>query len=297
MIEGRSLVTERGSGRFWPFHFWPPLAVTRQLVAAAQQNLSASNNLNQITNPPENLNQNIGNNILLDVEATLNVRIGARYIFAGTNYESVPVTDLRQLPELAPAVSNTPATTDPTIETTPNLPTFTINNVAVSYSTIFDAAATPPVTADSNSHAQAQIAVNDQRNLRYGVTANEEAIQNLIHAALRLRASGQPEAGTTPITLAQRREFLTTARTLAETALNQLRDLQVTISQNLADFEVHRQAHIDTNLILEDSLARIYNVDVNVAATQMASLQTQIQASYSVIGRQNELSLLNFLRQ
>ena len=42
-------------------------------------------------------NEILANNMLLDAESNLNIEIGGRYLYAGTNYTTAPVNNLRNL--------------------------------------------------------------------------------------------------------------------------------------------------------------------------------------------------------
>ena len=155
--------------------------------------------------------QTLSTNLLIEVEANLNLEIGDRFLFAGTRFDTAPVIDLRSLPVYTTndlGVANT-------IETANDIPTFIVDsggaNTAVSYHT------QGANTQDARSYQQVSLTVADDATLTYGITAADPAFQNLIESITRLRSSAQ--AG---LTEAEREQFLAEASTAAQTARDQL---------------------------------------------------------------------------
>ncbi len=226
----------------------------------------------------------LSKNLLIEVEANLNLEIGDRFLFAGSRFDVAPVIDLRSLPIYTTndlGVANT-------IETANSIPTFTVDsggaNTAVSYHT------QGPNTQDPRSFNQVALTVADGALLTYGITATDPAFQNLIESIVRLRSSTQ--AG---LTEAQREQFLAEASTAAQTARDQIRQLQAKNGLNLSRLQDQRENHKNFINISKIALDDIKLVDDATAAAEISALSAQVQASFTVISTRRQLSLVNFL--
>lgn len=223
-------------------------------------------------------------NILVEIEANLNIEIGERFLFGGTRFDTAPVVELSSLPTYTAndiGIANT-------VETANDIPTYTVDaggaNTAVSYHT------QGPNTVDARSYERVNLTIADNITVGYGLTANEEAFQNLIEASIRFRSAAQPG-----LTSAQREAFLSEAETLSLSARDQLRQLQSTNGLNLARLSQQTDAHNSFISISQIALDDITLADDATAAAELASLTSQIQASFTTIGRRSQFSLVNFL--
>ncbi|MDF1749386.1 MAG: hypothetical protein P1V34_10990, partial [Alphaproteobacteria bacterium] len=72
-------------------------SILESLVAVVTDALNAAEPLS--TNDPDfpNTTTVLANNFMLEVEANLNIKLGDRFIFAGTNFSDAPLRDLRTL--------------------------------------------------------------------------------------------------------------------------------------------------------------------------------------------------------
>ncbi|WP_259783138.1 flagellin [Aestuariispira ectoiniformans] len=230
----------------------------------------------------------IADNLMLNLEANLNLDIGGRYLFAGTNYNSAPVKDLRQLSLYT--TNDLPPTAGNTIEGANQIPQHTVDaggtNTVESYHNSFTASG----TIDANAWKQVEISVSDHQTITYGITATDDAFQNTVEALLRFKSATQ-----SGLTEDQRKQFLSDARTIADTARTQLRQLQTTNGVVINELQDTKDLH--TNFINNSqiNLDGLTNVDPAAAATELSALQTLIQSSYAAISRQSQLSLVNFL--
>ena len=107
---------------------------------------------------------------------------------------------------------------------------------------------------------------------------------------MRLRSSAQ--AG---LTEAQREQFLGEASTAAQTARDQLRQLQSRNGLALNRMLDQKENHANFINISQIALDEITLADDATAAAEISTLSAQIQASFSTIARRRELSLVNFL--
>ena len=228
--------------------------------------------------------ETLATNLLIEVDANLNLEIGDRFLFAGTRFDTAPVANLRALPVYTTndlGVANT-------VETANDIPTFIVDsggaNTAVSYHT------QGPNTQDARSYEQVGLTVTDDALLTYGITATDPAFQNLIESIVRLRSSAQ--AG---LTEAEREQFLAEASTVAQTARDQIRQLQATNGLNLARIQDQKENHENFINISKIALDDIKLVDDATAAAEISALSAQVQASFTVISTRRQLSLVNFL--
>lgn len=226
----------------------------------------------------------LSTNLLIEVEANLNLEIGDRFLFAGTRFDVAPVVNLRNLPTYTTndlGVANA-------IETANDIPTYIVDsggaNTAVSYHT------QGPNTQDPRSFEQVSLTVADDAVLTYGITATDPAFQNLIESIVRLRSAAQ--AG---LTEAERETFLAEASTAAQTARDQLRQLQATNGLNLSRLQDQKDNHQNFINISQIALDDIKLVDDATAAAEISALSAQVQASFTVISTRRQLSLVNFL--
>ncbi len=222
--------------------------------------------------------------VLVEIEANLNIEIGERFLFAGSRFDTAPVVELTSLPLYTAndiGVANA-------VETANDIPTYTVDsggaNTAVSYHT------QGPNTVDARSYDSAKLTIADNISVSYGITANESAFQKLIDATIRFRSSAQ--AG---LTSAERESFLSEAQTLAQSARDELRQLQSINGLNLARLKQQTDAHNAFISISQIALDDITLADDATSAAELSSLSSQIQASFTVISRRAQLSLVNFL--
>jgi len=226
----------------------------------------------------------LATNLLIEVEANLNLEIGDRFLYAGTRFDTDPVIDLRTLPIYTAndiGVANA-------IETADNIPTFIVDNgganTAVSYHT------QGPNTQDPRSFDQVAVTIADDALLTYGITATEPAFQNLIESLVRLRSSTQ--AG---LTEAQRETFLAEASNAAQSARDELRQLQSRNGLALNRLIDQKETHESFINISQVALDDITLADDATAAAEISTLSAQIQASFTTIATRRQLSLVNFL--
>ncbi len=328
------------------------------LVESADNLIKATNNsIGNNAGLPEGLNTELANNLLRDIEATLNTAYGGRYIFGGTTFDKAPVKDLTLLPTLDTSTltpvnqsvliyNGVTATLaqNGTSQLGPILPFFrnkiipagaqNVNNLGqagvssfeftsnnFSYLNDFGADAnsatnrlsttnfTPlfnddvfvarATTTELQKSAQlnevTKLRVNDQRLVEYGFTATEPAFQKLIHAAMNLKAAAQKVNGA-DLPGEQARAFVDAARIEAQDALLGLRQLQVETAQIDDRLNNYNTLHSDFLNLTNDALGVLTGVDSSEVAVRLSNLQTLLQASYSAIGKQQSLSLVNYLK-
>ncbi|HZT89950.1 MAG TPA: flagellin [Stellaceae bacterium] len=204
----------------------------------------------------------------LDVTTTLNTQVGNRYIFAGTRYNTPPVLDINSLP--APGAPTAFAAV-----TSPLLP---------AYDT--DAAANPGGEASAWAQSTATIAASE--TISYGVSSNDTPIQQLVYA-LQNAAAATNSSGATQA------QYVSLAQDAVQQAIAGLQNLQAKNGAVMSQVNNTQTAQKQSVATLTGMLNGITGVDTTKVSVQIASLQTQMQASYRVTSTLLNLSLANYL--
>lgn len=208
------------------------------------------------------------NGLNVDVSATLNTQVGNRYIFSGTRYGTPPVLDIGSLaPLAAPAPFAAVAS--------PLLP---------AYDT--DAAAHP--AGEPSAWAQPTVTIAPDESISYGITSNDPAIQQLVFAL-------QNASAATTATGATQSQYVSLAQSAVEQALSGLQTLQARNGANITQVSSAQTAQQQSVTTLTNILDGITGVDTTQLSAQIASLQTQMEASYKVTSSLLNLSLANVL--
>ena len=236
-----------------------------KLSKVATDSLSSVNTLDYNTSTNTSLGQQM-TDFLSDISYYLNQKVGQRYVFAGTGTRltTPPVIDLTTLP-VPPVAPDTAPVVSPTLPTS-------------------DTAA-PGVDVQAYTHDTVNI--DDGLQITYGITSTEQGMQNLILGVRWAYAATQSATNFTA--------YMSTARGLLTTAVQQLRDLQASNAANqnrLADVTTTHNTLISN---LTTSTQDIQNVDSAEVATKITFTQSQLEASYSVTARIAQLSITRYL--
>lgn len=229
--------------------------------------LNALNNSNgddlQIAAEAGNFRQQVAN--------LLNVQVDGRYLFAGSRTDVKPV----ELDGWSPPPNLIPPLTLP------------LPQVASDY-----------YQGDAVQHTAE---VDADLTVTYGITADEDAFEYVLRAMQYVETAGAPP----------NRDALESALALVNTALGtetpnaargaapiqrDLADLRSLIGTSRRAIEEANTRHEEFTLHLEQNIGDIQSVDVAKALTELSSQQTQLEASYTMLSRLSQLSLLNFLK-
>lgn len=164
---------------------------------------------------------------------------------------------------------------------------------------------TPPLTqytAEYYRGDQTRLAVDADTNLSvtYGVTADEDAFEYVLRAMHYVQISGP---GVDKTTLETALALVNTAlgtspgdATLGVPAISKdLADIRTGIGISRRALENANKNHDDFLLYTQQGIGDIENIDPAAALAELATNETQLQASFMVISRLSQLSLLNFL--
>ncbi len=323
---------------------------------------ATTNSIGNNTGLPDGLNTDLANNFLRDIEATLNISFGGRYIYGGSTYDKAPVKDLTTLPTLDTSVlkaenqkvafwdgvnsikqNTVDVNNNPIVKelgyvlpyfrnkivdaqvtlTAANTTSYDFRADVFSYLNDFgadqpgsrqilratDTSPTPVegmnpaddvwLNHESTTSQQqttqlntsARLRVSNERLVDYGITATEPAFQKLIYAAINLKAAAQ-----TGLSGDDARAFVDRARKYANEGLTALRELQIESAQITDRLNNYKELHVTFIQEVKTNLGQLQDVDASTVAVLISNLQTTLQASYTAIGKQQQLSLVNYLK-
>lgn len=198
--------------------------------------------------------------LLQQVAGYLNVQDGSNYLFAGTNTQTPPV-DLSNLPQGAAA-------------------------------TLTDLVGGPPSTGGyyNGGATNSPVQIDAQVSVNYSVNADNPAFENIIRALNFIAQSGS-FSPTNPTDQAN----VTQADQMLENASQTLTGISGNLALQQAQMKNAETLHQSTLTIAQNSIGTIDAVNQATAITQLQSLETQIQASYSATSIIQKLSLVNFM--
>jgi flagellar hook-associated protein 3 FlgL len=199
--------------------------------------------------------------LLQQVAGYLNTQDGTRYVFAGSAATTPPV-DLTQLPTGAAANLTTPA-----------------NGPPASGGYYAGGVAVPPVRIDQ------QVTVN------YGITANDAATFEPIIRVLNYLANNGPFSSTNTTDQAN----VTSAGQMIDQALQSMTNMRGKLGLQEQQLNNALTVHRNTQNIAENGISSIETVDQATAITQLQTLETQMEASFTATSQITKLSLVNYL--
>ncbi|WP_377810761.1 hypothetical protein ABNQ38_28810 [Azospirillum sp. A29] len=138
-----------------------------------------------------------------------------------------------------------------------------------------------------DAYRKSQVTIDDNLNLTYGVSADDQAFQTLVKAMQLVRtAAANPGKWT---------EYSTQAREMLTQASDQIRSVHAKVASDAATLETNKDAHTDSVATLTDRVAKIEGIDQTEVAARLSSAMNVQQATYTVAGQTQKLSLLNYL--
>ncbi len=129
-----------------------------------------------------------------------------------------------------------------------------------------------------------QARIDGNTLLRMGTTADRQGFKDLIASVQRV-SSGSASLSE-----------LETALDDLNTALDDLTQLQAELGHQMKVVESASARNDATKATVETQLGSLRDVDIAAAMVQLTQRQTILQASYAVISRSSDLTLMNYLR-
>ncbi len=194
----------------------------------------------------------------------LNQQVGDRYIFSGTRYGTVPVTDITALPLLNTG-SSTALVADP---------------VLPDYDT--DAPAN-----DATAYIQDQVSIDTTQKLQYGITSTQDSFQQLILGLRFAYSATQDQANYSAL--------MSTARDLINDGLSGMRAIHSDLAASQDILNNVQTRHNSGISDAKNEIGDIQNVDVNEVAVKITTYKTQLEASYAATAQMTQLTILNYL--
>ena len=136
---------------------------------------------------------------------------------------------------------------------------------------------------------QQSIGLRDGESQDYGVMATDPAFQKLIRALVIMKSSAENR------NTGQEKVMLDAARDIVTEATSEVRQLVARNAVIINGIETTRAAHVSFNALASNKLGAITDIDPAEAAAKLTSLQSMVNASYSLIAKRAKLSLANFL--
>lgn len=198
--------------------------------------------------------------LLQQVAGYLNIQDGSGYVFGGTDTSTPPV-DLSTLPT-ATASLTTPV----------NGPTSSGGYYA-------------------GGPAAAPVAINTGVSVNYSITANNAQAFEPIIRALNYLANQGPFNANNPADQAD----ATQAGQLLNHAVTALTNLQGNLGLQQAQLNNELKVQQNTVDIAQNGISSIVSTNQATAITQLQTLETQLQASFSATSTISKLSLVNYL--
>jgi flagellar hook-associated protein 3 FlgL len=135
--------------------------------------------------------------------------------------------------------------------------------------------------------------LDEDGRLTYGLKANEEAFRDIVQglhmlAAVRYGDAAMSEAG--------HRAYATAAAERLQRGLGQLVDLAARTGQNQALVAANQERLEVAKDLYNRQIVELERRDPYEAATILTTLEQQLEASYMITARMNELSLTSYLR-
>ena len=214
-------------------------------------------------------------NYLRSVTADLNQQVNGRYIYAGTRYTTAPAQNLADLN----------ATTNPLPSSANNYVTDTSTNVLPSYDASYTGAGSTSAAAYTTDRAT----IDTGDTISYGITSNDPAIQQLVAGIRYLQAAGNATDSATYQT-----DMSNAASALAY-AMTNLQAVHTTVANNINLMTTEKATQNTAISNLTDQVSNIQQVDVTQVSTEITSLETILQASYSVTGSILKMSIVSYL--
>jgi flagellar hook-associated protein 3 FlgL len=218
-----------------------------------------------------------------DVGATLNTQVGDRFLYSGTRFNTQPVVDLTQLAPPATPVAFTPVVPNTTALAAPPAAPGTFNSPLPTYDT--QSPATDPF---NQAYATQTATISPTESVSYGITSNDPSFQALVYALQEAQAG----AGATGAT---QQQFFANANSALQTAISGIQNLQQ--QNDNVEVTIKSQQTVQNQTIdnLQNQLGNLQDVDSATVATELTSLENQLQASFKVTSSILNLSILQDL--
>jgi flagellar hook-associated protein 3 FlgL len=215
----------------------------------------------------------VGGTVGTPQDASVTLSNGNTYTYAIKSTDSTA--------DIAQGLANVINTAIPGTASTSGTSTLTISGLTIPAASAY-AASTTAYTTD-------QATVDSGYTVNYGITSNDPAMQQLIAGMRYLQAAGNAtDAATYSSDISQ-------ATTLLASSVTALQALNTNVADNINVMSSEKTAQNSAISGLTDQVDDISQIDVTQVSTEITSLETILQASYSVTGSILKLSIVSYL--
>lgn len=214
-------------------------------------------------------------NAFSTVVNALQTSVGGRALFSGDGTDVTPIVST-VFSDLQSAITALPQPVDTT---------------AVE-STIDNFFSTPSNFYQGGSSLQPS-AVDKNISVDYGILASDPAFKDLLQGLATIALMPTPDGVN--ITDAQYTAAIQGAASTLSQGVGQLNQLISSNGSNQALVENTNTQHATTLTMVQEQINTIEQTDLAEAASQLAQLSTQLQATYEMTAQLNQLSLINYL--
>jgi flagellar hook-associated protein 3 FlgL len=235
----------------------------------------------------------------------VNSKDGNRYLFAGADSDTQPLNgtstmDTYEQSQINDWVNGT-ITTDQLIQSYRDQTK--LDDSTLGYSPTLASGTTKGVSVRTDDNTEVDYTVLGNTSSIRDVLTSISMIKNLTLTLNKITSdpSDPPGTKTAPgaTTSEQSQNFYKVYNDLQDMLTKALGKLDLTnenLTQTQAQVEAVSDNHKTDQATLQGISSDIENVDLNEAAVQLNSLQTQLEASYRVTATLSQLSLVNFLK-
>lgn len=129
-----------------------------------------------------------------------------------------------------------------------------------------------------------QARIDSNTVIQYGVTADFDGFKDMIRGIQRVASAS---ASLTE---------LETALDEINSALEQMTQMEAELGHQMKVVERSQTRNTSVKATVTNQLSGLRDVDISAAMVELTQRETILQASYSVIAKQNDLTLLNYIR-
>lgn len=233
------------------------------VAATASSTLATSQTYNTGSN--NSLAQEI-QSLVTQISGYLNTKVGDRYIFSGSRYDTVPVKYI----DLSDTTAWPSPPTD-TVVSSPDLP-------------LYD---TESPTTNADAYTRDTVSISATTDLNYGVTSTEDGFQEMILGLRWAYAATQSPANY--------ETYMTTAMNLISQGTIDLRTTHTRLSNANATLEATQDAMESSISTLKGQVTDLQAVDTNEISLKITTYQSTLESSYSAIAIMTRLSIVNYL--
>jgi flagellar hook-associated protein 3 FlgL len=226
----------------------------------------------------------------------LNVSISGRYLFGGTLVDQPPMVD-----GAGPAGVVTAVVGDAAAAAGGTLDVGDVPGLLADLDSVFDDSHPDPTRHFAAAFYQGAPAtepnlvgqLNEDGRVSYGLKANEGALRDIVQGLHMLATVRYGDPGMTEEAY---RDFATAAAERLQQGLGQLVDLAALTGQNQALVAANRERLDVARDLYNRQIVDLEQRDPYEAASILTTLEQQLEASYLITARMNELSLTSYLR-